>query len=100
MKRIDLKKIREKQKLSQADFGAKLGVSMRTIQNWESGNIDIPGPKAQLIRYVFEESKEIELESPDNDLVQSLKDQIRMLKDHLETKDKYIRLLETQIMKK
>jgi DNA-binding transcriptional regulator YiaG len=37
----DLKKKRIKSGLSQDDFGFLLGVTSRTVRNWESGKIEI-----------------------------------------------------------
>lgn len=45
-----LKKTRKAHKLNQTEFGEKLGVSMRTIQNWESGQRNIPNWVQNAIR--------------------------------------------------
>lgn len=41
MKQIDVKEFREKLGLTQEEFAHKIGVSPRTVQNWENGG-DIP----------------------------------------------------------
>ncbi len=37
MKEIDVKKLREKLGLNQAEFAVKLGVAEYTVRRWESG---------------------------------------------------------------
>jgi putative transcriptional regulator len=37
IKAPDVKQIREQYKLSQSEFAALLGVSIKTVQNWEQG---------------------------------------------------------------
>jgi putative transcriptional regulator len=44
------KVIREKLKLSQAAFASLLGVSSRTIQDWEQGRRQPQGPAKSLLR--------------------------------------------------
>ncbi len=42
MNGLDIKEIRKRLKKTQSEFGKMLGVSMRTIQNWESGTRKVP----------------------------------------------------------
>lgn len=42
--------IRKRMKLSQSDFSSLLGVSVRTIQDWEQGRRNPKGPAAALLR--------------------------------------------------
>ena len=44
-----LKKLRKKNKETQKKLGKVIGVSLRTIQNWEAGLTDIPFKKLKLI---------------------------------------------------
>jgi putative transcriptional regulator len=44
------KKIREKLRLSQAAFASLMGVSVRTIQDWEQGRRTPKGPAKSLLR--------------------------------------------------
>ena len=37
MNDLDIKKIRIELGMTQADFAKRLGISIRTVQNWESG---------------------------------------------------------------
>jgi putative transcriptional regulator len=44
------KEIRRKLKLSQAAFAALMGVSLRTVQDWEQGRREPSGPAKSLLR--------------------------------------------------
>ena len=48
----DVKAIREKTGLSQAKFAVVMGVSVRTLQNWEQGHRVPQGPAISLLRIV------------------------------------------------
>ena len=48
----DVKSIRERIGFSQSRFAALIGVSMRTIQNWEQGHRHPTGPAKVLLRLV------------------------------------------------
>lgn len=50
----DIKNLRKKLKLSQKDFGAKIGVSRQTIVNYENGD-KIPDSKKQLLSNLLQE---------------------------------------------
>ena len=45
----NIKAIRSKLKVSQSDFALMLGVSSRTIQNWEQGRREPEGPAKALL---------------------------------------------------
>jgi putative transcriptional regulator len=49
---LDVKAIREKTGLSQARFAVVMGVSVRTLQNWEQGHRTPRGPAVSLLRIV------------------------------------------------
>ena len=53
MSDLDVKKIRVNLDLSQADLAKRLGVSLRTIQNWESGET-IPKTKHEILRSLWQ----------------------------------------------
>ncbi len=55
------KTIREKLNLSQSDFASLMGVSPRTIQDWEQGRRTPQGPAKSLLR-IAEQHPEIFLE--------------------------------------
>ena len=44
------KEIRKKLELSQASFAALMGVSLRTVQDWEQGRREPSGPAKSLLR--------------------------------------------------
>ena len=48
--RLDIKRIREGYKLTQAQFAAMLGISVRTLSNWEQGRRVPEGPAMVLLR--------------------------------------------------
>lgn len=48
----DVKAIREKTGLSQSRFATVMGVSVRTLQNWEQGHRTPQGPAISLLRIV------------------------------------------------
>ncbi len=47
---VDVKAIRDKLQLSQTAFAALLGVSVRTLQDWEQGRRTPRGPAYSLLR--------------------------------------------------
>lgn len=46
----DPRAVRRKMNLSQSEFAALLGVSLRTLQNWEQGRRSPTGPAMQLLK--------------------------------------------------
>jgi putative transcriptional regulator len=48
--RLDIKRIREKYELTQEQFAAMLGISVRTLRNWEQGRRVPEGPAMVLLR--------------------------------------------------
>ena len=48
MKKINVKSIRGE--LTQAEFAARLGISVRTLQDWEQGRRGLNGPAVALLR--------------------------------------------------
>ncbi len=47
---VDVKRIRKGYRLTQAQFSAMLGVSLRTLQNWEQGRRAPEGPARVLLQ--------------------------------------------------
>jgi putative transcriptional regulator len=47
---VDIKRIREKFELSQVEFAALLGISVRTLRNWEQNRRVPQGPAMVLLR--------------------------------------------------
>jgi putative transcriptional regulator len=46
----DIKEVREKLNVSQNEFAIMIGVSVRTLQNWEQGRRTPEGPAKALLR--------------------------------------------------
>ncbi|MGD1979929.1 MAG: NadS family protein [Akkermansiaceae bacterium] len=55
----DPKAIRERLGLSQSRFAAIIGVSVRTLQNWEQGRREPEGPAKALLRVVDREPQAV-----------------------------------------
>ncbi len=55
----DAKAIRERLGLSQSRFAAIIGVSVRTLQNWEQGRREPEGPAKALLRVVDREPQAV-----------------------------------------
>lgn len=53
MKEIQIKEFREKLGLTQEEFAQKIGVSPRTVQNWENGG-DIPATTRKKLEAMLE----------------------------------------------
>lgn len=49
--------IREKTKLSQSDFARLIGVSVKTLQNWEQDRRRPAGPAAALLKIIAHEPR-------------------------------------------
>jgi transcriptional regulator with XRE-family HTH domain len=52
---LDIKDLRKKKGLNQTDLAKALHVSVKTITNWEKGNVTIPETKMVMLRDFFEE---------------------------------------------
>ena len=52
-----VKTIRERTQLSQGDFASFIGVSVKTLQNWEQNRRKPTGPAAALLRIISEEPR-------------------------------------------
>ena len=55
--KIDVKAIRDTLSLTQSDFSKMIGVSIRTLQNWEQGIREPDGPAKALLRVVERDPK-------------------------------------------
>ena len=53
----NVKKIRSDYKLSQPEFAALMGISVKTLQNWEQHRREPTGPAAALLKIVATEPK-------------------------------------------
>ena len=55
----NVKQIREGYKLSQSEFAALLGVSIKTLQNWEQGRRNPHGPARVLLQVAAKHPKAV-----------------------------------------
>jgi putative transcriptional regulator len=56
---IDVKALRERIGLTQAEFSRMIGVSIKTLQNWEQGRREPEGPAKALLRVVEREPQAV-----------------------------------------
>lgn len=59
LRSIDVKALRERTGLTQNDFSTMIGVSVKTLQNWEQGRREPEGPAKALLRVVEKEPKAV-----------------------------------------
>lgn len=93
---IDLKKYREKFGLTQTDLSKKLGVTLRTVQNYEKGAV-IPESIIKLIQYETNSHQQPQVNEPQseyksqnsepmkNQLLNWTRDDVELLKDVIKT---------------
>ena len=58
MKPMDVRKLREKLKLSQSEFAAKFGFSPACVRNWEQGR-NRPAGAAQILLAIIERNPHV-----------------------------------------
>ena len=58
-KPVDIKKIRNKVNASQAEMAHMIGVSVRTLQNWEQGRRKPRGPARALLKVFDKNPKDV-----------------------------------------
>ena len=56
---VDVKGLREKLGLTQKEFSGMIGVSIKTLQNWEHGRREPEGPAKALLRVVEKEPQAV-----------------------------------------
>ena len=59
IKPVDIKKVRARLRVSQREFALLIGVSARTLQNWEQGRRQPEGPAKALLRVVVRNPKAV-----------------------------------------
>lgn len=57
--RTDVKALRERLGLTQNQFSGMIGVSIKTLQNWEQGRREPEGPAKALLRVVEKEPQAV-----------------------------------------
>jgi len=56
---VDVKELRERIGLTQNEFSGMIGVSIKTLQNWEQGRREPEGPAKALLRVVEREPQAV-----------------------------------------
>jgi len=56
---VDVKSLRERLGLTQNQFSGMIGVSIKTLQNWEQGRREPEGPAKALLRVVEKEPQAV-----------------------------------------
>lgn len=56
---VDVKVVREQTGLSQTRFASTLGISVKTLQNWEQGNRKPQGPALVLLNAAAKDHKKL-----------------------------------------
>lgn len=59
LKTVDVKGLRERLGLTQSQFSGMIGVSIKTLQNWEQGRHEPEGPAKALLRVVEKEPQAV-----------------------------------------
>lgn len=59
MTSVDVKALRERLGLTQNEFSGMIGVSIKTLQNWEQGRREPEGPAKALLRVVEKEPQAV-----------------------------------------
>ena len=55
----EIRMVRDRLDVSQGEFAVMIGVSMRTLQNWEQGRREPEGPAKALLKVVDENPKAV-----------------------------------------
>lgn len=95
MNALEIKTNRKKLGLNQDELAKRLGVSVKTISNYENGEV-IPESKKELLHKILNETEEIVLKEPPSDYNEE-KNIIEQLKLEIKLKDKIIQLQEEKI---
>ncbi|MCP5534663.1 MAG: helix-turn-helix domain-containing protein [Akkermansiaceae bacterium] len=59
LSKINVRGLRDQLNLTQSEFANMIGVSVRTLQNWEQGRREPEGPAKALLRVVEREPKAV-----------------------------------------
>ena len=59
IKPLDIKKVRKTLAVSQNEFALMIGVSIRTLQNWEQGRREPEGPAKALLKVASKNPKAV-----------------------------------------
>lgn len=95
MNALYIKKRRKELGLKQEDLAKKLGVSVKTISNYENGEV-IPESKKELLHSILKKIEESNLNEPGS-FYRHNRNIIENLELEIKLKDKIIHLLEEKI---
>ena len=95
MKALEIKNKRKELGLTQADLAKKLGVSLKTVSNYENGEV-IPESKVELLRTILSKEEVIILNEPATSYGEE-KNIIENLKIQIELRDRIIQLQEEKM---
>jgi len=95
MKPLEIKNKRKELGLKQDELAKKLGVSVKTVSNYENGEV-IPESKKELLHKILFEKEELILKEPEG-FYEEEKSIIENLKSEIKLKDKIIQLQEEKI---
>lgn len=92
MDSLEVKNNRKKYNLTQGQLAKMIGVSKKTIANYEAGET-IPNTKRVILHRVFDELKQNKQETEQNDSISSNKEieYLKKINSFLEKENKYIR---------
>lgn len=79
----DVARIREKYELSQSEFAALLGISVKTLQNWEQGRRTPRGAARVLLQVASKHPEAVW------DVVKPTRQQVHILREDSTDEDKY-----------
>lgn len=121
MESSDIKTLRDRLNLTQEEFANKIGVSLRTIQNYEGGG-KIPKAKMALLEELFYNTRNINITGKGNiantgriaggvnthnqstqdvnKIIESLENTIRAKDEIIKAKDEIIKMLKEQLAKR
>ena len=94
MNALEIKKIRKNMGMSQTEFGDMLGVGIRSVQLWESGNRNISESAKKLLIATLDD----EQYSDSGNDVESLKNEVNMLKEKINGLKENFKLLYDQLL--
>jgi len=97
MNALDIKNKRKELGLNQADLAKRLGVSLKTISNYENGEV-IPESKMALLHNILDEKEVTILNEPaptygiEKDIIENLKLEIELKNKIIQLQEKIIEL--------
>jgi len=91
MNALEIKKRRKELGLNQEELAKKLGVSVKTISNYETGDV-IPESKKELLRDILYKKEEDTLNEPSEEYKMNPKEKIKLLERIIALQDEISQL--------